>query len=175
MRAGQRFSSIAPRVQRSTEFRSQRFQPNVGSSIARGNGYRTDRLPGFASNGNQSIANGSRQINGQFRNQLGNGVARNNNAIRNRASGQFANGGARLRADWRNHIFAQRSAGWQRNWDRSRDHWWNGHRCHFFNGSWVIFDFGFSPWWPWGYPYDYDGYGYPYGYGYYPYNYGYNS
>ena len=41
------------------------------------------------------------------------------------------------------------------NWDRSRDHFWHGHRCHWRNNSWVIFDLGFFPW---GY-----GYGYPYG------------
>jgi Putative peptidoglycan binding domain len=42
-----------------------------------------------------------------------------------------------------------------RNWDRSRDHFWHGHRCHFFNNAWFIFDTGFYPW--------------DYGYGYYPY------
>ena len=44
-----------------------------------------------------------------------------------------------------------------RNWDRSRDHVWHGHRCHWYNNSWVILD----PWflYPWAY----------YGYGYYPY------
>jgi len=49
-----------------------------------------------------------------------------------------------------------------------RDHWWNGHHCRFINGSWVIFDFGFYPWWPYWYPYDY----YPYDY--YPYSYSYD-
>jgi hypothetical protein len=68
-----------------------------------------------------------------------------------------------------NHVFATRSANWQPNWNRNCDHWWNGHRCRFVNNSWVIFDFGFYPWWPIGYPYDY-GYGYGYGY---PYDYGY--
>jgi len=38
------------------------------------------------------------------------------------------------------------------------------------NNSWIIFDFGFYPWWPIGYPYDY---GYGYGYDYYPSGYGY--
>ena len=66
-----------------------------------------------------------------------------------------------------NHVFAQRSADWQPNWDRNSDHWWNGHRCRFVNNSWIIFDFGFYPWWPIGYPYDYY-----YGYDYYPYGYG---
>lgn len=180
--SGQRFSSVGPRVQRSTDVRAQRFQSNVGASLAPGNVDRTDRVPGFANGGNQSIANLRREGNGQFRNrgnqfQNGNGFARNNNAVRNRGNnaGQFGNGNSRLRADWRNHVFGQRSASWQRNWNRSRDHWWNGHRCHFFNGSWVIFDLGFYPWWPWGYPYDYYAYGYPYNYGYNSYDYGSNS
>lgn len=60
-------------------------------------------------------------------------------------------------------MFAEHSANWHRDWDRSSDHWWHGHRCHFFNGSWVIFDFGFYPWWPYWYPYGY------YAYDYYPY------
>ena len=75
-----------------------------------------------------------------------------------------------LRAGWRNHVFAQRSTNWQRNWDRQRDHWWHGHRCHFFNGSWVIFDLGFYPWDAFWYPGNY----YGYGYGYYPYSYNYD-
>lgn len=42
-----------------------------------------------------------------------------------------------------------------RNWDRGRDHVWNGHRCRWHHNSWVIID----PWfYPWGY-----GWGYPYG------------
>jgi hypothetical protein len=40
-----------------------------------------------------------------------------------------------------------------RNWDRGRDHFWNGHRCRWHHNSWVIID----PWF------------YPWGYGYYPY------
>src|SRR6266404_3891630 len=64
-----------------------------------------------------------------------------------------------------NHVFAQRSGNWNRNWDRNRDHFWNGHRCRFVNGSWFIFDFGFFPWFGWPF-YDYYPYGYPYyGYG----------
>jgi hypothetical protein len=44
-----------------------------------------------------------------------------------------------------------------RSWDRGRDHFWHGHRCHWRNNAWVIID----PWlyYPWGY-----------GYGYYPYS-----
>ena len=57
----------------------------------------------------------------------------------------------------RERVFAQRSANWHRNWDRSRDHWWNGRRCHFHNNVWVIFEPLF--WYPYGYGYGY----YPYG------------
>jgi hypothetical protein len=42
-----------------------------------------------------------------------------------------------------------------RNWNRSHDHFWHGHRFRFSNNAWVIFDTGFYPW--------------DYGYGYYPY------
>jgi hypothetical protein len=63
----------------------------------------------------------------------------------------------------RERVFAQRSANWRRNWDRSRDHWWNGRRCHFRNNVWVIYEPFF------GYPY------YGYGYGYYPYDSYYDS
>ena len=54
----------------------------------------------------------------------------------------------------RERVFAQRSANWRRNWDRSRDHWWNGRRCHFHHNIWVIYEPLF--WYP------YYGY-YPYG------------
>lgn len=58
----------------------------------------------------------------------------------------------------RERVVARYSANWHRNWDRGRDHFWHGHRCHFRNGFWFIYDpFLFYP------------YGYGYGYGYYPY------
>lgn len=87
------------------------------------------------------------------------------NARRDAGAGQ-ARRGNNLPNNWRNHVAAQHSASWHRDWDRSRDHNWHGHHCRFINGSWVIFDYGFYPWWPYGYPYDYYAYGYPYGYGY---------
>jgi hypothetical protein len=62
----------------------------------------------------------------------------------------------------RERVFAQRSANWRRNWDRGRDHWWNGRRCHFRNNVWVIYEPLF--WYP-----------YTYGYGYYPYSSYYDS
>jgi Putative peptidoglycan binding domain len=59
----------------------------------------------------------------------------------------------------RGRVLARHSAStWHRNWDRGRDHFWHGHRCHFRNGFWFIYDpFLFYP------------YGYGYGYGLYPY------
>jgi hypothetical protein len=88
---------------------------------------------------------GSRTVNGREAR-----LTRNGNDSRNR----FQNRGLNL---GREHVFARRSADWHRDWDRRRDHWWHGHRCHFVNGFWFIYDTGF-------YPYDY---WYPYGYGYY--------
>lgn len=74
------------------------------------------------------------------------------------------------------HVFARRSGSWHPDWDHNRDHWWNGHLCHFVNNVWIIFDVGYYPWWLYGYPSDY-GY-YPYSYspnGYDPYGYQYGS
>jgi hypothetical protein len=88
--------------------------------------------------------------------------------VRNRAltssrqidrAGQGRNANA-LPRNWRNHVATRQSANSHRDWDRRRDHVWNGHHCRFINGSWVIFDYGFYPWWADDYPY---GYGYAYG------------
>ena len=107
------------------------------------------RSPGYRqryinpNGGNRAITNQRRGVNG---------------------AGQVRSGN-NLPTNWRNHVVAQHSATWHRDWDRNREHSWHGHRCRFVNGSWFIFDFGFDPWWPYWYPYDYYGYGYPYGYG----------
>jgi murein L,D-transpeptidase YcbB/YkuD len=77
------------------------------------------------------------------------------------AAGRIPGSRAQAFNNNRERVFAQRSANWQRRWDRSRDHWWNGRRCHFHNNVWVIYEPLF-----W-YPYYGNGYGYyPYG-GYY--------
>ena len=114
-------------------------------------------------------------------NQRNIGQFRNGNNLRN--ANNFRNSTNHLRRDWQQHVFARASGDWHRDWNRNCDHWWNGHRCSFINGTWVIFNLGFSPWWPSYYPYDYDSYyddGFPndgygsstYGYNYpYPYNY----
>jgi hypothetical protein len=121
----------------------------------------------------------------QFRN--GNNL-RNTNNLRNANNvwngNHFRNGNNHLRRDWQKHVFGHRSGGWHGDWNRNCDHWWNGHQCSFINGSWVIFNLGFSPWWSSYYPDDYyydygfpnDGYGsstygYPYSYNYDPGNY----
>jgi hypothetical protein len=153
--SGQRFSSVGPRTPTSMEFRPRTVNSNSNMSIrsrqfAQGNMNRGIDNAHLANRGNPATTNPGR---------AGNGAA------------QVRNGKANLRPDWHNHVFAQHSGEWHRDWDRSRDHWWHGHRCHFFNGAWFIFDAGFDPWWPWWYyPYDYYGYGYPY-----PYSYGYDS
>jgi putative peptidoglycan binding protein len=158
--SGQRFSSVGPRSPGSMEFRPRFVNWNAGSirarQFAQGNNNRVDRVPRFANAGNQSLANARPERNGQFRN------------------GQLRNGNATLRSDWHNHVFAQHSANWHRDWDRHHDHFFHGHRFVFIDGFWWGFDLGFDPWWPWWWDYPYYGYGYPYGYGYYPYGYGYN-
>src|SRR5438477_3907811 len=150
--SGQRFPSTALRSPRSMEFRPQYVRSNAGRAIGsdqftRGNINRGNRSTQFSNAGNRAVTNLRRDGNG---------------------AGQVRSGN-NLPANWRNHVVAQHSGNWQRNWDRSRDHAWRGHHCRFINGSWVIFDFGFDPWWPyWYYPYNY------YADGYYPYQYGYD-
>jgi hypothetical protein len=100
----------------------------------------------------------------QFSNPRNRTVA---NARRNGIGASQVRNGNHLRTNWRSHVVAQHSANWHRDWDRGHDHWWHGHHCRFINGSWVIFDYGFDPWWPYDYPYD----SYAYGYSGYPYGY----
>ena len=58
----------------------------------------------------------------------------------------------------RERVVARHSANWRRNWDRSRDHWWHGRRCHFRNNVWFIYE-----------PFFWSPFAYGYGYGYSPY------
>ena len=135
--SGQRFSSASLWAPRSMEFRPHYVNSNANAFQAR------QLAPGNINRGGHTA---------RFPN-----VANGGGQVRN---------GNKLPANWHDHIFAQHSANWHRDWDRHTDHWWHGHRCHFFNGSWVIFDLGFYPWWGWPYwdPYYYYGYGYGYGY-----------
>ncbi len=127
-----------------------------------------NRVAPIANRRNPTVARVWNQRNTQFRN--GNNL-RNANNFRNgnnlRNVNNFRNGNNHLRHDWQKHVFAHTSGDWHRDWNRNCDHWWNGHRCSFINGTWVIFSLGFSPWWPSYYPDDYyydygfpnDGYG----------------
>ena len=150
-----------------------------------------NRVAPFANRRNPAVTSvwNQRNTGMQFRN--GNNLRnanniRNSNNLRNpnnlRNGNNFRNGNNHLRRDWQKHVFARQSGNWHRDWNRNCDHQWNGHRCSFINGSWVIFNLGFSPWWPSYYPDDYyydygfpnDGYGSStYGYDY-PYSYNYD-
>jgi Putative peptidoglycan binding domain len=79
----------------------------------------------------------------------------------NNSGNRFENRGSNTARD---HVFAQRSADWHRDWDRHHDHWWHGHRCRFVDGSWFIYDIGIDPYDYW-YPYE------AYAYAYNPYDY----
>lgn len=155
MNSGQRFSSAGVRrLPSAAAFRQHQFSSNANASMGARqftsrNINHVDRGTRFANAGNQRFTNQGRQVNGA-------------NQIRH---------GNNLPSNWRNHVASQHSANWHRDWDRHRDHVWNGHHCRFINGSWVIFDSGFYPWWPYGYGYPYD----YYAYGYYPYDYGYGQ
>jgi hypothetical protein len=164
----QRHSSFGMRSYRPTAFRQPSIYPNrvtftrsgpyTAATIGQPN--QSNRFVRFANHRNQTATNvwNQRNTGSQFTNR-----------------DNLRNGNTHLRADWRNHVFAQHAADWHRDWDRHSDHWWNGHRCHFFNGSWVIFNVGFDPWWPyWNYPYDNYAYGYPYYGSSYPYSYDYD-
>jgi hypothetical protein len=90
----------------------------------------------------------------------GNRTAAFNSATYSRSSTRVAAANrtlaSRSQASNQGRVIARYSANWRRNWDRGRDHFWHGHRCHFRNGFWFIYDpFLFYP--------------YGYGYGYYPY------
>jgi hypothetical protein len=178
----QRYSSFGTRSYRLSEFRQRSIYPNrvtftrsgpfTAATIRQPN--QTSRMPRFANRRNPAATNvwNQRNTGSQFRH--GNNV---------RSANNIRNGNNRLRGDWHKHVFARHSGDWHHDWDHHTDHWWNGHRCCFINGSWVIFSLGFYPWSPWSYPDDYyysyglpyngydspySGYDYPYSYNYDP-------
>jgi hypothetical protein len=131
---GPRFSSYrAPMA-----FREQRFSSS-GRAFAQNRQFATARM-------NHHV-DASRTVAGSESRFTRNGQA---------SGPRFESRGA---AAAQQHVFARRTANWHRDWDRQRDHFWNGHRCRFVNGEWFIYDTGF-------YPYDYG-----YSYDYYPYEY----
>jgi len=147
----QGYSSFGMRSYRPTGFRQPSIYPNrvtftrsgpyTAATIGQPN--QSNRFPRFANYRNPAAASvwNQRNTGSQFRN--GNNLRNGNN---------FRNGSNRLRGEWQKHVVARHSGDWHRDWDRHSDHWWNGHRCCFINGSWVIFSLGFDPWWPWYYP-----------------------
>jgi Putative peptidoglycan binding domain len=164
--SGRRYSSFGMRSSPSTAYRRPYIYSSRGSFTRSGpftaaTIRQRNRIASFANHRNPAGASVWNQRNGgsQFRN--GNNVRNGNN---------------HLRGDWQKHVFARHSGDWHRDWNHHSDHWWNGHRCCFINGSWMIFNTGFDPWWPyWSYP-DYYAYGSPYYGGYdYPNSYGYDS
>jgi Putative peptidoglycan binding domain len=185
---GQRFSAMSP------AYRSPQFQ-NFGSARTYPGGQRFSSMPRtdrdmawrqmFPRNvqprSNTVTINGARASAGSTMTNVGpTTTSTGTGSFQNTRSGNFSQptGVNRTRTTTQNHVFARRSADWQSNWDRSCDHFWRGHLCRFVNNSWVVFDFGFIPWWPVGYPFDYGyGYGdyYPYPYAYDPGYYGYDS
>ena len=155
--SGQRNSSFGMRSSPSSAYRRPIYSSR--GSFTRSGPYtvatipQRNRVAPFANRRNPAVARvwNQRNTGTQFRN--GNNL-RNANNLRNRDN--------HLRRDWQKHVFAHRSGDWQRDWNRNCDHWWNGHQCSFINGSWVIFNLGFSPWWPSYYPDDYYyDYGFP--------------
>lgn len=186
----QRYSSFGMRSYRPAAFRQSSIYPNRATFTRSGpftaatirqpnqsNRFQSNRFPRFANNRNPAAPGvwNQRNTGMQFRN--GNNL-RNANNLQN--GNNLRNGNNHLRADWQKHVFAHGSGDWHRGWDRHSDHWWNGHRCCFINGSWVIFNVGFDPWWPSSYypdDYYYD-YGFPndgYGSSTYGYDYPYSS
>lgn len=81
----------------------------------------------------------------------GNRGQNHRNGINNHPADRFAGSDKRLNGthgegNRRDHVFERHSADWHRDWDHDRDHFWEGHRCRFVDGSWIIFDLGFVPW-----------------------------
>jgi len=163
----QRYSSFGMRSYRPTGFRQPSISPNRVTFTRSG--------PFTAATIRQPNQSKRFQRFANYRNPAVTSVWNQRNT-----GSHFRSGNNHLRGDWQKQVFAQRSGDWHRDWDHHSDHWWNGHRCCFINGSWVIFSIGFDPWWSyWGSPNDYYyDYGFPndgYGSSTYGYDYPYSS
>ena len=130
--------------------------PNNHSSIAT----RPRYSPTTTALRNPTYVSGSRRFSGDRTAAF--------NTRTSRSNGQQLTPGTRTAANRsqgfnQGRVIGRHSAStWHRNWDHGHDHSWHGHRCHFHNGFWFIYD----PflWYPYGY-----------GYGYYPYDSYYDS
>ena len=145
--SGPRFSPSMMRSPSSPAVQQYYINANAGTrQFARGNINRGDRLPRFSSGANRATTNMRRQGKGPGQIRNGNNVSSN----------------------WRNHVVAQHSADWHRDWDRRHGHFDHGHIFVFIDGFWWGLDPGFYPYYAYtDYPYDSYGYannGYPYDY-----------
>src|SRR6185369_3631089 len=94
------------------------------------------RNPTYAGNGRRFNGNRTTAFNSQNSTRSRDRVMAGNTSAASRSQAFNRN---------RNNIVARHSGNW-RNWDRHRDHYWNGHRCHFHGGYWYIYNpFPFYP------------------------------
>src|SRR6202043_870819 len=121
---------------------SQRFAPRSGYSSGGNVGFSQRQFTSRTfSNGNGFARF---QNNGNFGTIQNNRVNHfsslgNSNGNFNRTGGSRFSNNNRGFTGAGNHVFSRRSADWHRDWDRRSDHWWNGNRCRFVDGSWLIF------------------------------------
>ena len=115
------------------------------------------RSRSYAGTGTRRAINRTTALNPRYYSASGSRLAGNRKANltpRDYSTGRLAasrTGAVRSNGFNRNErVVARHGSNWHRNWDKGRDHWWHGHRCHWHNNSWIIFDTGFYPW-GWGY------------------------
>ena len=142
-------SYYAGRSMQSARFSSGAVYHNrgAGASGPRYTGTTRFRNPTYNANGRQIAGDRTAAYNSVLA-----GRGRNSTAA-NRINGSRS---ADFNANQR--VVARHGANWRPNWSRNSDHNWHGHRCHFHNGFWYVYD-----------PFPWYGYGYPYGWDYYPY------
>src|SRR4051812_5464065 len=117
----------------------------AGGSGPRYTGATRFRNPAYNGNGRQFGGNRTAAYNTVSNGRTRSGINRTNGGG---SSGFNPNG----------RVIARHSANWRAGWNRNHDHNWHGHRCHFHNNFWYIYD-----------PFPWYGYGYPYAWDYYPY------
>ena len=152
--SGQRFSPTTLRSPSSSALRQYYTNANAETrQFAHGNINRADPPARFSNGENRAITSVRRGANGPDQ------IKRVNN----------------LPSNWRNHVVAQHSGDWHRDWDPRHAHSHHGHIFIFVDGFWWGLDPTFYPYYADSdSPYGYDGYsnnGYPYDYyEYSPYN-----
>lgn len=161
---GRHYGANGPRVSSRTTWRNptytnrNRFSGNRTTAFNAANNVRGD---GRWANGNRNRSYGN-LANGDRIRANGDRAWSNGDRTRGNGNRNWANGNRRGFDPSRERVVARHGANWQRNWDRNRDHSWNGKRCHFRNGYWWVYAPLFL--------YPSYGYGYGYGYDYYPYD-----